>query len=35
MFEEKAKKAEIAKAEIARDLSSQTTNLKLRLAQRK
>ena len=35
MFEEKAKKEEIAKQEVQRDLSNQKTNLKLRLAQRK
>ena len=35
MYEEKAKKAVIAKMDIQRDLSSQTTNFKLRLAQRK
>lgn len=35
MYEEKAKKAVIAKMDIERDLNAQTTNFKLRLAQRK
>ena len=35
MYEEKAKKAVIAKMDIERDLNAQTTNFKMRLAQRK
>jgi len=35
MVETKAKREAIAKMDVARDLSSQRTNLKVRLAQRK
>jgi hypothetical protein len=35
MVEEKSKRETIAKMDIQRDLSSQKTNLKVRLAQRK